>query len=125
MCCSIETSRSHRVAILLGVLCVLHAFDLGFTRAQMVRPDFAEMNKLAQASFGLTEGTGGATAYKSALFGAGVLILLKLRRHWQAEAGTWFLLIVSVGLMLWWDCYLDQVEMCLADPAVITANPGY
>ncbi len=108
--------RSFRTALVLAVVCVLNMFDLAFTQTQMARGNFAELNVLAQHA--LEFGPLGAAVYKLALFGIGVVILFRLRRHWESEAGAWILLSCYAVLMIWWTVYLDTVELCICDPAV-------
>jgi hypothetical protein len=110
---SAHDSRSFRLVSLLAILCVLHAFDYAFTLAQIERGNFLEMNTVAAA---LLDAPAALAAFKASCFGTGVLILYRMRRHWQAECGAWFLLVVSIGLMAWWLAYLHCVEICLADP---------
>ncbi len=112
---AVVTARSERLLAVCAVLCVLHAFDLGFTQAQLARGNFAELNGLAAAC---ADGPVGVCLYKCGMFGVGLGLLLIARRHWQAECGAWLLLAVSVGLMIWWQFYLALVEHCLNDPAV-------
>lgn len=117
-----EQARADRLAIMLAILCVLHAFDLAFTQTQLSRPNFAESNSLARLATSLAPENGGGSGYrvaafKCALFGVGLLLLWAMRRRWQAECGAWFLLGVSAALMAWWICYLTELETCLCDPA--------
>ncbi len=98
------------------MLSVFNLFDLGFTQAQLARQNFAEANIVAA---GFVQTPHGAAAYKVALFGFGAVILYRLRRHWLAEAGTFGLTACYAGLMVWWMAYLDAVEICLGDHAVL------
>ena len=121
MSCEVsQRVRSHRLVWVLAALCVLHAFDLGFTQTQVERGNFHELNQLAAC---VVDSPTGLVTYKSVLFGAGVFILYRTRRHWQAECGAWFLLAVSSGLMVWWVVYLKYVDICLTDP--VTVAPAF
>lgn len=109
-------ARNFRTIVLLSVITVLSAFDLALTESQTVRGNFAEANALAAA---FVNGAGAMTAYKVGLFGIGAAILYRLRRRWQSEAGLWVLLACHVALMAWWLVYIDVVEQCINDPAVV------
>mgnify|MGYP000561555497 CR=1 FL=1 len=110
--------RAFRVGVLLVALAVLSLFDLALTQAQVGRGNFAEANVLAWP--GLANGLPGMLLHKGLLFGVGVAILYRLRRHWQSEAALWLLLLCHLALVGWWLSYLEHVECCLADPAVVS-----
>lgn len=110
-------SRSFRILALLGAVATINLCDLALTHAQLARGNFAELNTLAAAALG--HGPEVMAAFKLLLLGLGVGLLYRLRRHWQTEAALWLLLICHVGLVGWWLAYLEAVEMCLHDPAVV------
>jgi hypothetical protein len=112
-------ARSFRTITLLAVVGVMSLFDLAFTQVQAQRGNFAEANVVAAS---LVQGPGAMIAYKVVLFGAGALILYRLRRRWESEAGLWVLLTCHVALMVWWVVYLDVVQCCLNDPAACSPN---
>ncbi len=123
-------SRAKRLAVLLAILCVFHAFNLALTQAQIDRPGFMELNSLARAAIGDAPRSSEFAAvrlagYKCGLFGLGVAILWGTRRRWEAECGAWFALAVSAGLMIWWKCYLHNLEICLGDPACVSGLIAY
>jgi hypothetical protein len=125
-----EQARANRLTVLLAILCVLHAFDLAFTQTQLARPNFAEVNPLARfASSGMPNDAGRipyrVAAFKCTSFAVGVLMLWAMRRRWQAECGAWFLLGVSTALMVWWTCYLKELEVCLRDLACVRELVAY
>jgi hypothetical protein len=125
-----EHARAKRLAILLAILAVLHAFDLAFTQTQLARPNFAEMNSLARFAASRASNIGGCgawgvAAFKCASVGAGLLILWMMRRRWQAEFGAWLLLGLSAVLIVWWACYLKELEVCLCDPACVSEFVTY
>ncbi len=111
---SLNSTRPFRMTALLAALCVLNAFDLAFTQAQLQRGNFAELNVLAAATVDVPAGVAG---YKTVLFALGALILYRHRQHWQSEVGAWLLLACYAGLMVWWQVYLVTVESCVSDPA--------
>lgn len=108
--------RAFRTTLLLAALFVLNAFDLAFTHTQLARGNFAEANQLAAA---VAAGPAGVAVYKAVLCGLGVFILYRFRQHWSAELAVWGLAMCYAGLMVWWVAYLDAVEVCLSDPAVV------
>jgi hypothetical protein len=109
-------SRTFRTVLLLSVLTVLNLFDLGFTHSQLARGNFAEANALVQSVGG---GPLAMVAYKLLLFGCGAAILYHFRRRWESEAGLWLLVACYSGLMVWWIEYLDVIETCINDVAVV------
>lgn len=110
--------REFRLGTLLLVIFVLSLFDLALTQSQLPRGNFREANAVAA---GIVAGGGGpAAAYKCVLLGTGLVLLYRCRRHWTAEAGAWGLAGVHGGLMVWWSEYLDALEICLTDVAVVT-----
>ncbi|MEW6199726.1 MAG: DUF5658 family protein [Planctomycetota bacterium] len=120
---SATTPRAFRVLLLLGVVVTLALCDLAWTYFQSLRGNFLELNTLAAAALG--QGPGVMAAYKLLLLALGAGVLYRLRKHWQAEAALWFLAAFHVGLVAWWLAYLDAVETCLHDPAVVAAVVPY
>lgn len=108
---------------LMVVLTVLNAFDLAFTQSQLPRGSFAEANRLA-SMVGQCNALG-MLIYKSVLFSVGAALLYRLRGHWQCRAGLWLLTGFYAALMVWWFAYLDAVEICLGDPAVMQSVVPY
>lgn len=106
--------RSFRLTAVLAAVFTLNAFDYAFTESQRSRGDFLEANVLAAAA--VAHSPGAAAAYKAVLFGLGMYILYRFRRHRAAETGAWVLLGCHVVLMGWWLCYLNAVERCPAGP---------
>ncbi|MGD8454104.1 MAG: DUF5658 family protein [Phycisphaerae bacterium] len=119
VCTEASSARSFRLVLILSIVCVLHAFDLALTRTQIEAGCFIEANRLAAM---LMDSPAGLMLYKAGLLGAGVLILLAVRRHWQAEFGAWLLLVMAVGVMFWWAYYLHYRAVCLADPAQLSCT---
>jgi hypothetical protein len=109
-------AREFRTTAVLAAVFVLSAFDLAFTNSQVVRGNFAEANILAAS---VAAGPTGMAAYKVLLFGFGAVVLYRYRRRWISEAGVWCLLLAYSGLMVWWLAYLDALEVCLGDPAIV------
>jgi hypothetical protein len=111
------------VLLLLGVVVTLGVCDLVWTHLQSARGNFLELNTLAAAALG--QGPGVMAAYKLLLLALGAGVLFALREHWQAEAALWLLAACHVGLVAWWLAYLDAVETCLYDPAVVATVVPY
>lgn len=120
---SATTPRAFRVLLLLGVVVTLGLCDLTWTYFQSARGNFLELNTLAAAALG--QGPGVMAAYKLLLLALGVGVLYRLRERWQAEAALWLLAACHVGLVAWWLAYLDAVETCLHDPAVVATVVPY
>lgn len=118
-----STARAFRVLLLLGVVVTLGVCDLVWTHFQFARGNFLELNTLAAAALG--QGPGVMAAYKLLLLALGAGVLYRLREHWQAEAAVWLLAACHVGLVAWWLAYLDAVETCLHDPAVVATVVPY
>ena len=102
--------RAFRLTLILAAVFTLNAFDYAFTESQRSRGNFWEANVLAAAA--VAHSPGAAAAYKVILFGAGMYIFYRLRRHRVAETGAWVLLGCHVALTGWWLCYLHAVEHC-------------
>ncbi len=110
------SGREFRLMVLLATIFTLNMFDLAFTHTQLPRGNFNEANYVAATAVAF--GAAPAAAYKMVLLGTGLLLLYRCRHSWTAEAGSWALFGVHVGLMAWWVEYLDVLEVCLGDPAV-------
>ncbi len=108
--------REFRLTLVLAAIFTLNMFDLAFTHAQLPRGNFNEANCVAATAVAF--GAAPAAAYKVVLLGTGLLLLYRCRHSWAAEAGSWALLGVHTGLMVWWIEYLNVLEVCLGDPAV-------
>jgi hypothetical protein len=109
-------ARANRLVAVLGVLCVLHAADLVLTQHYADCVHFLEANVVAAQ---VVHSPLALTLYKVIMFGSGVSILYLARKHRQAEVGAYFLLAVSIGLMLWWGVYLTARRVVLDDPQLI------
>ncbi len=120
---SATTPRAFRVLLLLGVVVTLGLCDLVWTYFQSARGNFHELNTLAAAALG--RGPGVMAAYKLMLLALGAGVLYRLREHWQAEAALWLLAAFHVGLVAWWLAYLEAVEVCLHDPAIVATVAHY
>lgn len=99
--------------LLLAALFVFNAFDLAFTQSQLPRGNFNELNRFAA---GVIDCPVQTAAYKSVLFGAGAIVLARLRAHRLSQAGLYLLCACYAGLMVWWHQYINCVEVCLSDP---------
>ncbi len=116
-CTPSHAESSFPAMTLIAVLTALSAFDLAFTQSQLTRGNFAEANSLAVA-LAQFDPLGIAT-YKLVLFSAGVTLLYRLRHHRASQAGLWLLTGCYAALMVWWVTYLNTIEICLSDSAVV------
>jgi hypothetical protein len=105
--------------LLLAALFVFNAFDLAFTQSQIPRGNFNELNQLAA---GVIDCPIQIAAYKTLLFGAGAIILARLRKHRLSQAGLYVLCTCYGGLMVWWHQYIRCVEVCLSDPTSLAMS---
>jgi hypothetical protein len=103
--------------VLLAALAVFNAFDLALTASQLPRGNFLEANVVAAA---LVHDPHAMVAFKVVLFTIGAALLYRFRRTVLSEVAGWGLVACYGLLMVWWDAYLDAVEVCLADPAIVT-----
>jgi len=106
--------------LLVAMLFVFNAFDLALTQSQLARGNFREANVIAAA---MVETPTQAAAYKTVLFGTGILVLMRFRKHRLSQAGLYGLTAFYAGMMVWWIEYLAAVEICLGDPARVTTVP--
>jgi hypothetical protein len=114
---------SFRTICLLAVVTVLNFFDLALTQSQLPRGNFAEANAMA-VTLSQCDPVG-MVAFKSFFFAVGAAILYRLRHRWQSQVGLWLVAGCHVALMVWWVVYLDTIEICLHDPAVVACVAPY
>jgi len=96
-------TRPRRVVLGVIAVCVLNAFDLGFTLIARHHEFFWEVNPLAR---GMLDSAAALVAFKATLvaFGAGVIV--RYRRHRLAEVGCWCVCALYALLTgVWWSFY--------------------
>ncbi|TWT44215.1 hypothetical protein RAS1_06250 [Phycisphaerae bacterium RAS1] len=115
--------RPQRVLLILAVVWVFGCFDLAYTQSNLMRGNFIELNPLA--ALVAEHAAGGLATFKLTLLALGSGLLYRLRQKWSAEAGTWLLLGLHGGLMVWWSMYHDAVAICVNDPTVNASTFSY
>jgi hypothetical protein len=98
-----STNRAKRVLALLAGVVTVGLLDLYLTTREASQSFFEEANPIAAP---VLDGSVLAPGlFKCATLGAGMVILLMLRRRRSAEIGCWILLLAHVGLLLRWGQY--------------------
>lgn len=105
--------RSRRVLVLLLGVAVLGIGDLVATATHMHGVGIVEANPLARHLI-VAESTEGLVLFKLGSIGLSIGLMARVRRHRAGEVGSWLLLVIMVGLTLYWHHYATMLDRELA-----------
>ncbi|HWB19913.1 MAG TPA: DUF5658 family protein [Phycisphaerales bacterium] len=108
--------RSRRVQVLLLGILILSLADLAVTMTHLKTTGMMEANPIAEYLIKYTQSPGALIAFKLSTVGVCMLLLHRLRFHWEGEAAAWVAVIILAGMSIMWHTYSQEYD----DPATVT-----